>query len=373
MRVLVCIPCLMTGGTEIQTLNLVNALVAAGHDVITVCYFEYLPEMVANYERAGSRVVLLSPNGERPAGVMATVKSLFKGFRHVLKCERPDVAHVQYMAPGVIPIIILRLLGVKRIVATAHTPADIYPSLRVLHLVSRYILTAFQCITKRAEESFFGKSQMYAHELNLKSHGNHFTIYNAIPSYISVADRQKSFGKLITIGVVSRLEPIKGMDLVVPAFMKIHAENSETRLLIVGDGSQRLLMEQQVHEAGLDNVVCFAGRQPQEALQQYYDRIDILLMPSRSEGFGLTAIEGMARGCVLVAANTGGLPEIVLDGKVGLLHVPEDVQSLKDRVSMLVNNLAELERMSKNAMTYVLNFSIEKYNRQIKDWYSKLS
>lgn len=373
MKVLICIPCLMTGGTEIQTLNLVNALVAAGHEAITVCYFEYLPEMVANYERAGSRVVLLSPTGERPVGVMATVKSLFKGFRHVLKCERPDVAHVQYMAPGVIPIIILRLLGVKCIVATAHTPADIYPSLKLLHFVSRYILTAFQCITERAEKSFFGNSRMYEPGLKLNRHGNHFTIYNAIPSYISIADSPKSFNKLITIGVVSRLEPIKGMDLVVPAFVGIHAENSETRLLIVGDGSQRFLMEQQVHEAELDNAVCFAGRQPQETLQRYYDRIDILLMPSRSEGFGLTAIEGMARGCVLVAANTGGLPEIVLDGKVGLLHASEDMQDIEGKVNMLVNNPAELERMSKNAITHVSSFSIEKYNRQIKDWYSKLS
>ena len=58
----------------------------------------------------------------------------------------------------------------------------------------------------------------------------------------------------------------------------------------------------------------FVGRQEQAALQSYYDKIDVLLMPSSSEGFGLTAIEGMARGCVLVASNTGGLPEVVREG-----------------------------------------------------------
>ena len=122
---------------------------------------------------------------------------------------------------------------------------------------------------------------------------------------------------MVTIGVVSRLEPIKGMDLVVPAFSKIHAMNPNTHLLVVGDGSLRPLMEQQKNNAELNEVVKFAGVQPQEALQTYYDSIDVLLMPSRSEGFGLTAIEGMARGCVVVAANTGGLPEVVSDGKVG--------------------------------------------------------
>lgn len=47
MRVLICIPCLLTGGTEIQTLNLVEALIRGGHQVTTVCYFEHTPNMVS--------------------------------------------------------------------------------------------------------------------------------------------------------------------------------------------------------------------------------------------------------------------------------------------------------------------------------------
>lgn len=62
MKVLVCIPCLLTGGTEIQTLNLVQALVGGRHEVTTVCYFEFSPEMVQRYEQAGSKVKLLSSN-----------------------------------------------------------------------------------------------------------------------------------------------------------------------------------------------------------------------------------------------------------------------------------------------------------------------
>nr|AIA86867.1 Glycos_transf_1 [uncultured Alkalilimnicola sp.] len=107
-----------------------------------------------------------------------------------------------------------------------------------------------------------------------------------MPAYISISDTRKDFVRPITIGVVSRLEAIKGMDLVVPAFAKVHEKYSDSKLLVVGDGSQRALMEKQVKEADLNKVVEFAGRQPQDSLQEYYDRIDILLMPSRSEGFG---------------------------------------------------------------------------------------
>ena len=373
MNVLVCIPCLMTGGTEIQTLNLVKALITAEHKVTTVCYFEHSTNMVERYKQAGSNVCLLSPDGKRPVGITNTVILLYKGLHRVLREVKPDVVHVQYMAPGAIPIIILRLLGIKRIVATAHTAADIYLSLRLLHFVSRYILTAFQCITERAENSFFGNSQMYKAEMKLTRHGNHFTIYNNLPPYISIANKEQRIGKVITIGVVSRLEPIKGMDLVVPAFAKIHAMNPNTRLLVVGDGSLCPLMEQQKNDAGLNEVVKFAGVQPQEALQAYYDSIDILLMPSRSEGFGLTAIEGMARGCVVVAANTGGLPEVVSDGKVGLLHEPESSDSLAEKAIRLVNDRELLMTMKQNAIGHVARFSFAHYSELINNLISVLN
>ena len=351
MNVLVCIPCLMTGGTEIQTLNLVKALITAEHKVTTVCYFEHSTNMVERYKQAGSNVCLLSPDGKRPVGITNTVILLYKGLHRVLREVKPDVVHVQYMAPGAIPIIILRLLGIKRIVATAHTAADIYLSLRLLHFVSRYILYNSSTILKKR---------------------NHFTIYNNLPPYISIANKEQRIGKVITIGVVSRLEPIKGMDLVVPAFAKIHAMNPNTRLLVVGDGSLCPLMEQQKNDAGLNEVVKFAGVQPQEALQAYYDSIDILLMPSRSEGFGLTAIEGMARGCVVVAANTGGLPEVVSDGKVGLLHEPESSDSLAEKAIRLVNDRELLMTMKQNAIGHVARFSFAHYSELINNLYSKL-
>ena len=369
---MVCIPCLMTGGTEIQTLNLVRALVAVGHEVVTVCYFEHDAGMVENYEAAGSKVILMSREGERPVGIKGTVVLLYKSFRRILKAERPDVAHVQYMAPGAIPIIILWLLGVKRIVATVHTAADIYPSLRLLHLVVRHVLTALQCITLRAEKSFFGTSQLYSPDIKLSRHGNHFTIYNNLPPYITISVRVKDFGRPLTIGVVSRLEPIKGMDLVVPAFAEVQAKHTDVRLLVVGDGSQRQLMEHQARDAGVEEAVEFAGRQEQSALQGYYDQIDILLMPSRSEGFGLTAIEGMARGCVVVAAATGGLPEVVHDGEVGLLHKPESVADMAGKLDLLVSDRGLMQRLSRNAIGYVDRYSFGRYAYLIQDLYDKI-
>lgn len=370
MKVLVCIPCLMTGGTEVQTLNLVRALVAGGHRVVTACYFEHCNDMVSRFQKAGSEVACLSPDGIRIGGWKG-ILFLYKGLRSVLKQYKPDVAHVQYMAPGAIPILLLRLLGMRRILTTAHTAADIYPNLKLVHFIQRHCVRAFTCITETAERSFFGSSHLYDENYSLKKR-NHFTIYNALPASLPIIQEPRMANRPITIGVVSRLESIKGMDLVVPAFAKVKAVHPGVRLLIVGDGTLRGRMEQQVQTSGISDSVEFVGRQPQEALPQYYDRIDILLMPSRSEGFGLTAIEGMARGCVVVASRVGGLPEVVRDGEVGLLHYKDDIEDLTNKINLLVENLSELHRFSANALLHVSKFSIERYQSLIINLYNKL-
>ncbi len=377
MNVLVCIPCLLTGGTEIQTLSLVQALVIAGHNVTVACYFEHTPEMIRRYEESGATVKLLSPDGSRPVGVKNTTRILWNGFRHIVKEIKPDIAHVQYMAPGAIPIILLRMLGIKKIIATAHTAADIYsPSgLKIISLLNRHILNAFQCITKRAEKSFFGSSGLFDNNTKLDKHGNHFTIYNNLPSYISLRDKPRQFNdsEKLTIGVVSRLETIKGMDIVVPAFAEIHKDFPKTALLVVGDGSLRESMEAMTISFGLSDSVSFAGRQPQNRLQEFYDKIDILLMPSRSEGFGLTAVEGMARGCILVAADTGGLPEVVRNGKEGYLHRPEDLKDLSDKIKYLIKDRNRMTLFSKAALQRARDFSSEKYNAKIRALYELLN
>lgn len=368
MTVLVCIPCLLTGGTEIQTLSLVEALVAAGHKPVVTCYFEFVPNMVKRYEDAGAIVELMSGDGFRPNGIMATALLLYHGLKGAIKRHRPEIAHVQYMAPGAIPIIILRLLGVRKIIATTHTMADIYPAHKQIHWLNQHVLSAFQCITLTAEKSFFGTSRLFDSSFKLHKHDNHFTIYNSLPSYIKISEKHReNYPK--TIGVVSRLEFIKGMDLVVPAFAEVLKQRSDMNLLIVGDGSQRHLMEQQIKDLSIPtDRVEFAGRQTQDRLQDFYDRINILLMPSRSEGFGLTAVEGMARGCVPVVANVGGLPEVVND-ECGFIHDAEDVNDIAAKIQSAINSFDSKSRAS---IKRAGQFTMQNYFKQIKDLYSLL-
>lgn len=370
-KVLICIPCLLTGGTEIQTLSLVKALVSGGHRVTTVCYFEFSELMVQNYKNAGSEVVCLQKDGLRIGG-KAVFLFLYKGLRKVVKNVEPDVVHVQYMAPGAIPILVLRLLGVKNIIATAHTAADIYPNLRLVHFIQKHLVRAFTCITLKAEQSFFQSSKLFDCNTIIKKR-NHFTIYNTLPDYIKISTFPKYFNsEVLTLGVVSRLERIKGMDLVIPAFAKLYEQHKNIRLLIVGDGSLRNEMEQQAMELGVSDVVEWKGRTEQSKLQMCYDNIDILLMPSRSEGFGLTAIEGMARGCIPVVADIGGLPEVVEDGISGLLHKPEDIGDIIMQIEWLISDLNCMSKISENAIKRGQVFNKERFGDLINNLYSKI-
>lgn len=417
MKTLICLPCLLTGGTEIQTLNTVHALVQGGHEVTVACYFEHTPYMVERYRKAGAEVLLFSPEGTRVGGYRA-IPYLYKHLRHAIKAVRPDVTHVQYMAPGAMVILLLWLMGVKNIIATAHTAADIYKDLRLLHFIQRHCLRAFTCITERAERSFFGTSQLYTTETVLGKR-NHFTIYNALAPrngeqvrcnvergtcnektaelYESVDEnlcqvvsdtttqkknsamsaapslRGRAGGEAPILGVVSRLEPIKGMDLVVPAFAEVLKRFPEVRLLVVGDGTLRATMEQQAAELGCADRITWVGRQPQEELAQWYAQMDIVLMPSRSEGFGLTAIEAMANGCVMVASNVGGLPEVVRDGVCGLLHRTEDVQDMADKVCALLDDAALYDRLRTQALCEVKKYSFERYAELVCNLYERLT
>lgn len=364
MRILISIPCLLIGGTEVQTLQLVRALVGGGHRVTTVCYFEHTESIVQQYEAAGSKVVMLSPDGSRPKGVARMVRFLWKGLRRAVKDVKPDVVHLQYMAPGALPIFVYRLLGVKNIIATLHTAADIYSDLRLIHFLQRHVLRAFLCITQNAERSFFGTSEMFSEESMLGKR-NHFTIHNALPPHIPLRTDARTFSNdgVVTIGVVSRLERIKGMDLVVPAFLKLaDRTDRKIRLFIVGDGSLRSEMEEAAKASPFADRITFMGRQAPDELPAAYDAIDVLWMPSRSEGFGLSALEGMARGCVVVASDVGGLPEVIgKDGTSGITVASGNVTALADVSCGLLQDLTLIRSMSACAIKRAETFSFERY------------
>ena len=369
--VLIAIPCLKTGGTEIQTLRLAEALVAGDYRVVTVCYFEYDSFMVQQFKTAGSLVECMSVDGTRPNGIIPQVTFLYKGLRRIVKQYKPNIVHVQYMAPGALPILILRGLGVKTFVSTAHTMADIYKNLHLVHILQRHILRVFTCITETAEKSFFGNSHPYTLDTILKQH-NHYTIYNTLAPNYQIIERAGALSSStdITIGFVGRLVSIKGADLVIPAFAKLLEKCPTARLMIVGDGVLRATMQQQALENNVEQYVEWKGLQPYDCLPELYQQMDFVWIPSRSEGFGLTAVEAMANGCIVLASNTGGLPEI-LHGQNNLFQT-ENIDDIANKTFALLMDTHQLSLIKHQQTQRARDFQFDNYQSQILSLYSKL-
>ncbi len=127
---------------------------------------------------------------------------------------------------------------------------------------------------------------------------------------------------------VGRLVSVKGADLAVEALRRLRKRGIDTTLTICGDGPERDALEQQVRDADLEDSITFEGWTEPDELAAHYRRAELLLVPSRYEPFGIVALEAIASGCPVVAAETGGLPEAV--GDCGLLVPPDDAEALAD-------------------------------------------
>lgn len=134
---------------------------------------------------------------------------------------------------------------------------------------------------------------------------------------------------------VGRLVEKKGADVLLDAWHALGAAGRQGRVLwIVGDGTQRAALEQQVGRAGLAPSVRFFGRVPNAQLPDYYAAAQLCVVPSvvdahgDTEGQGVVLLEAMAAGRAVLASRVGGIAEVIVDGQTGILVPPGDLTAL---------------------------------------------
>ena len=161
------------------------------------------------------------------------------------------------------------------------------------------------------------------------------------PDSLDSARKATGLGDYPILLFVGRIQALKGLDVAIEA---LAASRSRTaRLVVVGgisghEGSQTLedLMAR-IERHALKNRVIFIDPQPHHLLPTYYRAADVCLVPSRSESFGLVALEAAACGTPVVASDVGGLRDNVIDGVTGLLVHERDHQSFAAAVDKLLD------------------------------------
>lgn len=175
------------------------------------------------------------------------------------------------------------------------------------------------------------------------------------------------------IGTVANLFPRKGYEYLIQALVEINRKNPGVHCLIVGEGDEvyRARLLEMIQEKGLEEMVTFAGFQSD--VLPYIAAMDIFVLPSVMEGFGIVLLEAMAMGRPVVATAVGGIPEVVQDGITGFLVPPRDSESLAKRLLYLFNHPEEREKFGQTGRQRVVEvFSASRMATDLQNLYEEV-
>ena len=174
-------------------------------------------------------------------------------------------------------------------------------------------------------------------------------------------------------GVIGRIAKAKGQDLALRALAECRHELPHLHLAFIGRSAEaeyEASLRQQAEDAGLASKVHFMGER--KDIVGLVDSLDLLLVPSEMESFGLAALEAMTRGKPVIAAKVGGLPEVVEDGVTGLV-LPLDPMAWRDGLVHIASDAERSREMGRagrhNAKT---NFSVEKMVEKLEEAYNEV-
>jgi len=153
----------------------------------------------------------------------------------------------------------------------------------------------------------------------------------------------------LLVGVIGRLSREKGQRFFLEAWEKVYRHIPNAKALLIGDGPDREILEKICKEKGLHESVLFLGHQLNP--HPFYRVLDLVVMPSLSEGLPNVPLEAMAHKKAIIATSVGGTPEIIEDGKNGILVEPGDVESLSAAIIELFLNKEKRDSLVENGLS----------------------
>jgi glycosyltransferase involved in cell wall biosynthesis len=350
------------GGLERVVLDLVRAGQGFGQRVAVACT-----------QRPGSLAPRVEALGARLAYVGKTPGSRLKAIaamKALLRELRPDVVHTHQAGALLYAGPAARGAGVPAVVHTEH--GKHYPG----HLRTRVI--------GRLSGGFASRYFCVSQEIAATAVAHHIVPsrkVHVVPNGIDTARFARRDGRdearravglpagATIIGTVGRLSEIKRQDLLIRAFAR--AAIPGALLLLVGDGPMMDSLRGLASGLGLGESVRFAGYQDEP--ERYVRAMDVFALTSRSEGMPLAVLEAWAAGVPVVASRVGGLPEMIDDGRTGLLFEPDDEAALASVLAALGGDPercrrvgeAGLERVRSRFDVRVMAETYERHYREI--------
>jgi len=307
-----------TGGLENGVVNLINTIPDEKYRHAVICMTDYT-DFRNRIKKDGVEVYCLN---KKPGKDFAVYFRLWKLLREI----RPDILHTRNLsaleaqASGL-------LAGVKHRVHGEHG-RDIddvdgtNPRYILLRRLFRPVIQRYIPMSKDLETWLINQIKIPAYKIT--------QIYNGVDlSRYKISDDKPvnllppgfRSPELILIGTVGRLDPVKDQITLVKAFIHLvktyPAVKNKVRLVLVGAGILQPILQELSLEAGIDNLIWFAGERNDVA--DIMQTLDLFVLPSINEGISNTILEAMATSLPVIATNVGGNPELVINNQTGYL------------------------------------------------------
>jgi len=281
----------------------------------------------------------------------------------VVKYEKLDLLHVHYAIPHASAAFmaqqILKTHGINiPFITTLHgTDITLVGKDPSFEPVIRFCINVSNAVTTVSESLKEDTIKHFAIERPI----------NVIPNFIQLEEKIQdvAFNELRTkyakagqkiICHVSNFRPVKRVEDVILTFNEIQKQ-VDSKLILVGDGPDRNAAEKLSRELGLMDHVIFFGKV--RDTNHILEFSDLFLLPSETESFGLAALEAMAAGVPVISSNTGGIPEVNLQGFSGYLSEVGDIQSMSENAIALLSNEKKLSTFKIQAKKQASLFSLD--------------
>jgi len=195
-------------------------------------------------------------------------------------------------------------------------------------------------------------------------------IFNGIDTQEFKPTNQKDYN-IFEILCVSRLTQRKGIAYLISAFAKIYVKFPNTKLNIVGEGDVKKKLITQAKNLNLTKNIEFTGRIAHEKLPQVYSQSSIFVLPSLNEGMSNTILEAMSAGLPIIATNTGGTKELVIEGENGFVVKMEDADDIYQKIKTLIENTDLVKKMSQKSREMAEHLSWKNVANQYLEEYQK--
>lgn len=289
--------------------------------------------------------------------------------------EGLDLLHVHYAIPHASAAVnakqILSSQGVNiPIVTTLHgTDITLLGKDASFKPVIEYAINMSDIVTVVSQDL---KNETLAHfnikkEINVISNFIDYSLYNQnqnLKLRNSFASRNESI-----IIHISNFREVKRVEDVIKIFYEVN-KRKEVQLLMIGDGPDRSKCENLARKLDIHKKIKFLGKL--KVIEDLLAISDIFLLPSQTESFGLVALEAMASNTAVVSSNSGGIPEVNIDGITGFLSDVGDINKMSDDICELISNTNLLNTFKLNALKHAKKFDLNNILPKYEEVYTKL-